>query len=192
MKSSSSRSRAWRVLPSEEERPATRACDHPGCGQGGEFRAPRSRDSLNEYYWFCLEHVRAYNASWDYYAGMSPEEIESEVRRSTTWERPTWPLGTKGNGRKFSFRMDDPFGFFEHDDDEERAKPPRPPTPEELAMKTLELTPDAPLTLADLKARYKELVKRHHPDANNGDKGAEERFKRINQAYQTLKASLSA
>ena len=55
-----------------------RPCDAPGCEAQGEFRAPRSRSKLNDYLWFCLPHVREYNASWDYYKGMSPQEIEAQ------------------------------------------------------------------------------------------------------------------
>jgi hypothetical protein len=73
-----------------------RACEHPGCAQPGEFRAPRDRAHLNEYRWFCLEHVRAYNASWDYYKGMGADEIESHLRQDSGWQRPTWPLGRLG------------------------------------------------------------------------------------------------
>jgi len=181
--------RTWRLgWDVAEEGKAQRQCDHPGCDHEGAFKAPRGRDRLDEYYWFCLDHVRAYNASWDYYAGMSVDEIESEVRRDTTWQRPTWPLGAKTSNRRFSFGIRDPFGFFEEDVEEGVTK--APPTPEDAAMKILGLA--FPLTLVSLKARYKQLVKRHHPDANGGDKAAEEKFKEINQAYTTLLHSLSA
>lgn len=190
MKASSTK-RSWRVAYDEPEAgKVTRACDHPGCAGEGEFRAPRSRDKLNEYYWFCLEHVRAYNSQWDYYKGMSADQIEEEIRTSTTWQRPTWPLGAKGSARRFSYQINDPLGLFDEETEDLRRAKTRVLTPEEQAMKVLEL--DGPLTLAALKARYKELVKRHHPDANNGDKDSEERFKEINQAYTTLLASLTA
>lgn len=183
--------RSWRAAHAPEEpRQAVRTCDHPGCTHEGEFRAPQARDRLNQYYWFCLEHVRAYNARWDYYKGMSVDEIEREVRNSTTWQRPTWPLGSKTSNRKFSFTLHDPFGVFEEEAEDLRKAKTRPPTPEEDAMKVMEL--ESPLTVKTLKARYKQLVKRHHPDANGGDKDAEEKFKQINQAYTTLLASLTA
>ncbi len=78
-----------------EPLPPIRACDHPGCECGGEFRAPRSRLELDRYYWFCLEHVRAYNVAWNYYRGMSEPEIEAEIRRDTVWQRPSWKLGER-------------------------------------------------------------------------------------------------
>jgi hypothetical protein len=70
----------------------------PGCANAGEFRAPKSRETLNDYWWFCLEHVRAYNAGWDFYKGMSAGQIETQLRQDTGWQRPTWPLGSLGGG----------------------------------------------------------------------------------------------
>lgn len=182
--------RSWRsAYAPEEPQQAVRTCDHPGCTHEGEYRAPQARDRLNEFYWFCLEHVRAYNAKWDYYKGMSVDEIEREVRNSTTWQRPTWPLGSKTSNRKFSYGLNDPFGLFEEEAEEMKKAKARPPSAEEEAMKVMEL--DGELTLKILKTRYKQLVKRYHPDANGGDKDAEEKFKQIAQAYTTLLNSLN-
>jgi hypothetical protein len=182
--------RSWRIPYDDAPKPQTRRCDHPGCTGEGEYRAPKARDRLNDYYWFCLDHVRAYNSSWDFYKGMSPEQIEEEVRRSTTWQRDTWPLGAKTGNRRFNFGIHDPFGVFDEDMVKEQNAKARAETPEQAAMRVMEL--DGPLTLAILKKRYKELVKRHHPDKHGGDKAAEEKFKEINQAYTTLLASLNA
>ena len=169
----------------------SRSCDHPGCAEAGEFRAPKSRETLHDYYWFCLEHVRAYNAAWDYYAGMQPDEIEQVVRYDTTWQRPTWPLGrrTSSGYRIDSEKIRDSFGLFGDTVWGGPSERMAPPTPEEKAMRVMELK--APVTVELLKARYRELCKLHHPDANGGDKGAEERFKRIGQAYKTLMESLN-
>lgn len=185
----------------EPEAPPTRRCEHHDCSQAGEYRAPRSRIDLNSYYWFCLEHVREYNLAWNYYAGMSPEEIEAEMRTDSTWNRPTWPFGqsrgapgakpsgprTAGGPRPGGRpRFTDGFGFFD-DDGADEAGQRGAATPEETrAMAIFNLS--HPITLADVKTRYKELVKRHHPDANGGDKKAEERFKLITQAYTVLRA----
>jgi DnaJ-domain-containing protein 1 len=165
-------------------RPLQRGCDRPGCSGGGEFRAPRSRHTLNEYFWFCLEHVREYNAAWNYYAGMSEAEIEAEIRRDTTWQRPSWPLGSRIGS--VHGRMRDHFGVFGEGEAEAELRR-RPASPEEAALRVFDLDP--PFTLVALKTRYKELVKRHHPDANGGDKIAEEKLKVINQAYSTLKTA---
>lgn len=173
----------------DEPKRHLRNCDRPGCPHEGEFRAPRSRDQLNEYYWFCLSHIREYNASWDYYKGMSMDEIEREVRTSTTWERPTWPMGQKTSSRRFSFNINDPFDVFGENAEEFQKPHKRMETAEEEAMRVMALKE---LTLPKLKARYKQLAKLYHPDATGGDKMMEEKFKDITQAYQTLLTSLGA
>jgi len=177
----------------DETEPAVnpvRVCDHPGCAAAGEYRAPRSRASLRNFYWFCLDHVRAYNAGWNYYVGMSAAEVEREIRSDTVWQRPTWPMGGRGKLRYSPHFRD--FGMFGLDDDvphERRHDAPhrRPLSQEEHALAIFNLEP--PFTLVGLKARYKELVKLHHPDVHGGDKAAEERLKIVNLAYATLKAS---
>jgi len=170
-----------------------RACDHPGCTLGGEHRAPRSRDRLNEYFWFCLDHVRAYNSQWNYYEGMSPDEIEREIRQDTTWQRPTWPMGSGGSAKSaFVNGIHDPYGVM--GDTVEAGANGNPlrqrPAKERAAMRRLGL--DEPLTLITLKTKYKELVKIHHPDANGGDLQSEETFKDINAAYRVLLTALDA
>jgi len=162
-------------------------CDAPGCLNHGEYRAPKSRTNLREFYWFCLDHVREYNAAWDFYKGMSPGEIEMQVRADTSWQRPTWPLGRLGQSR-----MDEAveaelhaftFGA--------RPAPPKPAAPPELreALGVLNLT--WPVSMDDVKTRYKELAKRHHPDANGGDKASEEILKSVNLAYAALRSKFS-
>jgi DnaJ-domain-containing protein 1 len=179
------RPRASFVDPSEPARPHVRYCDHEGCVNEGEFRAPRSRDKLNLYWWFCLEHVRAYNAAWNYYEGMSESEIEADLRKDTVWQRPTWPLGWR-------LKMRDPLNIIDGDDADGHGGHPhqREMTIEEKALAVFELDP--PFTLVELKKRYKLLVKRHHPDANGGDKDSEERLKVINQAFAFVKAKYFA
>ena len=175
-----------------EPPPPERLCDHPGCECGGDFRAPRSRLELDRYYWFCLEHVRAYNLAWNYYAGMSDIEVEAEIRRDTVWQRPTWKLGERHGPSPW---VRDPFGFYTGNQNgggrraNGRANESafRAASAREQALAVFDIEP--PFTPVRLKARYKVLVKLHHPDAHGGDKAAEEKLKIINQAYATLKAS---
>ena len=80
-----------------------RVCDHPGCTETGEFRAPKSRETLGEYFWFCLDHVREYNKAWNYFAGMSDVEVERIVRKDTVWDRPELAPGSlAGSGAAYS------------------------------------------------------------------------------------------
>lgn len=170
-----------------------RPCDHPGCVAGGDFPAPRSRLELDRYFWFCREHVRAYNAAWNYYAGMNANEIEAEIRRDTVWQRPSWRFGLHPQGAHAGARPRDPFDFFAAGagaESRRHAPPERPLSAREQALAVFDLAP--PVTAGRLKARYKALVKEHHPDTHGGDKAAEEKLKIINQAYATLKASFPA
>lgn len=213
---------------------AERPCNHPDCIGEGLYRAPRSRHELDEHIWLCLDHIREYNRAWDYFAGMSTDEIEAHTRRDMIGWRPTWPLGRLGSAhaeakreeaaRRSSWRrgngrsqgrgpsddpfdnMRDPFEFFAEGGEAAGARPGRDrgtgrngertagrngARNEEMeALHTMGLR--LPLTKTALRTRYKELVKRLHPDANGGDKAAEERLKLVNQAYATLKNSVSA
>ncbi len=176
------RGRGKREIPRQD---VERRCDWPGCRETAEHRAPRSRRELNRFWWFCLGHVRQYNASWNYYAGMTEQEVEADVRFDTVWQRPSWRMGERI--RTFAFgsaNVRDSFSVFGHEGEARK----RPSTPEEQALVVLDLEP--PVTVAVVKARYKELVKRHHPDANGGAKAAEERFKDINAAYCIILKSL--
>lgn len=175
--------------------PVTRPCDVPGCPGEGAHRAPKGRDRLTDYYWFCLEHVRLYNQAWDYYAGMTPEEIEAHIRRDATWQRPTWPLG-HWTVRERMLREEALHGFAQGEARTGGAKYGEDTagartavlSAEEEALAVLGLDAQV-LSFDTIKSRYRQLAKQHHPDANGGDREAEEKLKRINQAYTILKAS---
>jgi curved DNA-binding protein CbpA len=187
---------------------AARTCDHPDCSAEGTYRAPRARDRLDEYFWFCLDHVREYNRAWNFFEGMTEEQIEAVRRWDTTWNRPSWPFASVGAGPN-TFRDD--FGFFHEEQREERQQRRQwenhrqwrengggargrgrkadlsGETEEEAALAELDLTP--PVSFDAIKARYKELVKTLHPDVNGGDASNEDRLKTVNQAYATLRAA---
>ncbi|MCL2429456.1 MAG: J domain-containing protein [Alphaproteobacteria bacterium] len=177
--------RAYAPDPAAPGRP----CDMPDCPAMGEYRAPKARTNLTDYHWFCLEHVRAYNAAWDYYKGMTPGQIEAQLRADTAWQRPSWPLGRLGAAawEDELFRRDPLHllvaGGIKQGQRRSQEKPPAE-LREPLAVFGLAW----PTTLDEVKTRYKELAKRHHPDANGGDRAAEERLKTINLAYAALRA----
>lgn len=175
-----------------------RPCDVPGCSEPGDYRAPQSRSRLNQYYWFCLDHVREYNRAWNFLDGMTDDQVEVMVRQDTVWQRPTWPLGgwraaedalrreaewLHGQSAGAQARTDSA-------DDRAGGAPQAPTTEEDRALATLDLRP--PVDFSAVKARYKSLVKRHHPDANGGSREAEERLKSINRAYSILKAAMAS
>jgi len=166
-----------------------RNCDCAGCGQPGDFRAPKSRDRLMDYFWFCLDHVRDYNRHWDYFAGMSMREIETYVRSATVWDRPSWPLGQAGNAGASEQKLRDKAmdEFFAEGVAPPPSSPASPvlPKAERDALTALELAP--PTDLTAIKTRYRLMVKRYHPDLHGGSRAAEEKFKSINQAFTLLR-----
>ena len=181
------RPRAYAPDPDAPGRP----CDNPGCECPGEFRAPKSRSTLNDYWWFCLTHVREYNSAWDFYKGMTPGQIEAQTRLDTQWQRPTWPLGRLGARFLNEDALRDPLenlaaGRRRHAEHAAAA------TPSELREPLTTLGLDWPVTLDAVKTRYKELAKRNHPDFNGGDRAAEERLKTINLAYAAVRTHFSA
>ncbi len=177
-------------------------CAWDGCTAEGVHKAPQDR-SLTSYVKFCLEHVRAYNAKWDFHVHMSPLEIEREIRSMQTWDRPTWPLGQNtATAKKYKAwspdKVHDPMDLGAGTAfDPKQKKTTRQKSwaddmglksEERKALKVFEL--EGPVTLADVKNRYKDLVKQHHPDKHGGSKEAEARMKTINSAYQLLTVAL--
>lgn len=188
-----SQSRRRRQFHDPDPPPLPLTCQHEGCAAPGLYRAPRSPQSLNDYLWFCLDHVRDYNRRWNYYADMSPAEMESAIRAAIIGERPTWPLGHRvgrwrlAEGDFIPAEQREAMARRLHGD-KTRARDrwkARTRSPEEQALAILDLAP--PVTWAEIKKRYKALAKALHPDANGGDRRAEEKLKIVNQAYSRLK-----
>jgi curved DNA-binding protein CbpA len=198
-----------RVKPDQDRRlrATCPACDWPGCGEAATHRAPKGRVREREYWRFCLEHVREYNQSYNFFAGMSDDAVARYQRDAITGHRPTWKMGmTGGRGRSARMRSenifsdygaDDPFGVFRELGGAPRSGSDTGATDqgaqrtvrnaERKAFHALGLEIDALRT--DIKARFKELVKRHHPDVNGGDRGSEDKLREIIQAYNYLKSA---
>ena len=173
-------------------------CEWEGCNQPGGYRAPKGRHQEGKYHNFCLQHVREYNKKYNYFAGMQDDAIRDYQRSASTGHRPTWGMGVNrsgGSGPKpgdahwASFT--DPFGFFAGNGEpgSEQAKPEARPLGnfERKSFEALDL--EGTESGTEIKARYKELVKRHHPDANGGDRSLEDRLREIIQAYNYLKSA---
>jgi len=184
-----------RVKPGEDRRIRADmpACNWPDCRGGATHRAPKGRLREGEYWHFCLDHVREYNQSYNFFAGMSDAAVMAYQKDALTGHRPTWKMGT-GKGtmrpdvRAFGSHSD-PFGLFgEGVRAEQKARVETRPirNAERKALETLGLEIDA--TSQQVKTRFKELVKRHHPDANGGDRSTEDRLVEIIQSYNYLKS----
>ena len=165
-------------------------CDSPKCNEKGEYKAPKSRVMLNEYFYFCLNHIKEYNKSWDFYKGMSVEQIENSMRSDTFWDRLSWPLKNsfKNIFDEFNEYVED---FVKNDDDKindtyfkNKLLDENLTLDEAKALKELDLK--MPISLEKIKKNYKKLVKIFHPDVNGNNKDAEEKFKQINESYKLL------
>jgi DnaJ domain len=193
-----------RVKPDQDRRLRAElpACEWPRCAAPATHRAPKGRLRASEYWRFCLDHVREYNNSYNFFEGMSDDAIAKYQKEDLTGHRPTWKMGSIGgrqgdakrNSRGFrgsGWAADDPFGLFGRAARDGRARPAaegrRVLNAQRRALDVLGLEADA--KRADIKARFKVLVKRHHPDANGGDRTSEDRLREIIQAYNYLKSA---
>lgn len=169
------------------------ACEWAGCTEKASHRAPKSRGEEHKYWRFCLEHVRQYNQNYNFFKGMSDAAVMAYQKDALTGHRPTWKMGTgKGTVRPdFSAfgGQADPFSLFgEGVRAEQQARAEARPVrnAERKALDTLGLEVGA--NKHQVKMRFKELVKRHHPDANGGDRSTEDRLVEIIQSYNYLKS----
>ena len=185
-------------------KPGEKPCDWPDCLKASTARAPKSRERLNDFYDFCQPHAAEYNKSWNFYAGMNEAQVRAaKENEAMTGGRPTWEMKAGKNSREaaaFASKMgttraegaagswQDSFGLFGR-----RVREQAVNEEDTLRIGKLERQALADLDLdlrtdkAGIKARYHELLKRFHPDLNQGDRGAEAKLQRVIKAYKTLK-----
>jgi curved DNA-binding protein CbpA len=186
-----------------QAREAAIKCEWPECPNKGPHRAPKGRENSREYWHFCLDHVREYNQSYNFFSGMNAEAVARYQKDALTGHRPTWKMGANGSGKAGKGTAEaeldhasDPFSMFSELNGRGRWRPgpggtePKAETrkifnAERKALQVMGLSVEA--TLEDVKAKYKALVKQHHPDANGGDRSTEDRLIEIIKAYNYLK-----
>lgn len=164
----------------KSSRSRPRTCDMPDCQECGEYKAPKDR-ALSDYYWFCLPHIQEYNKAWDFFAGMSGADIENFINTSTVWDRPTRRFDSMANEKLYQKAWQ----TYNFTDEAPPQKDQPRNTPELEALAIMGVEP--PVTLDAIKARYKALVKKHHPDHVGPDPESEDILKKINMAFTILK-----
>ena len=180
-----------RVKPTKDRRAKSDApgCEWMGCKEKATHRAPKGRGSDKEHWRFCLDHVREYNQSYNFFAGMSDAAVMAYQKDAITGHRPTWKMGTgKGKMRPDFSNIGDPFGLLGEGfrtEKKARVETRSVRNAERKALDTLGLESGA--SKVQVKSRFKLLVKRHHPDANGGDRSTEDRLIEIIKAYNYLK-----
>ena len=179
---------AEEVRPDNEPR-----CQHMGCARKGEFKAPKGRDHEGQFFRFCLDHVREYNSTYNYFAGMSDAALQSYQKDALTGHRPTWNVGVNGTVPPDS-KLDAASLLKSRLERLRRAREASATaasrrTVGKAALKALEsLGLDETADKDTIRARFKELAKRLHPDLNEGDRSREDKLRAIIDAYNYLKS----
>ncbi len=175
-------------------------CEAPGCTRPGPHRAPKGRKHEGQYWHFCIDHVRAYNATYNYFDGMNDAAVQAYQKDAVIGHRPTWAMGMNKPGKPSAADVErdwayaDPLGILRAAGvaGAKRAPEPEPRRPRHTASvrKALDvLGLDENADSAAIKAQYKTLVKRFHPDANGGDRSFEDRLRDIIRAHDVLRAA---
>lgn len=175
-------------MPKRKNRDATppsgHPCSVPGCPEPGDFRAPRSRDNLREYQWFCAAHIAEFNKKWNYFEGMTEHEIYDFQRDATYGHRPTWRVDQFG--KHSTQKVEEAFARMFGDGATKQARSNARPISARVKDALAVLDLEHPSDKARVKTQYRELVKKYHPDVNRGNARSEETFKKITAAYHYL------
>ena len=173
-----------------------RQCDHPGCTLRGQYRAPKSPDSLDEYLWFCKDHVREYNLKWNFFAGQSDDEMLESMERERIWGRATRPMGENDERRAWErLGIEDPHQILGEKATRNPGNRPggdgshnrRLPPTERRALDILSARDT--WTRGEIRKQYKSLVKDLHPDMNKGNRADEERLQEVVWAWDQIRDS---
>ncbi|MEY8882812.1 DnaJ domain-containing protein [Donghicola sp. XS_ASV15] len=171
---------------------STRNCEHPGCEEAGKYRAPRAPDVLDEYLWFCKDHVREYNQKWSFFDGTTEAELNAQRSKDRVWERKTKPIADPEQRAWARLGIEDPHQVLGQNATRNPGKSSNghtrklPPT-ERKAIEILEAKDH--WTKAEIRKAYKALIKVLHPDMNGGDRSDEEKLQEVVWAWDQVKDS---
>lgn len=174
---------------------SNRGCEHEGCGEAAKYRAPKSPDNLEEFLWFCKEHIRTYNLKWNFFDGASQEEMERQFSKDKVWDRETKPFGKKSDEQRAWERLgvDDPHQVLGVNATRNPGKSitgtRKLPPSDRKAVEILEARDH--WTKKEIRKQYKSLIKILHPDLNGGDRSDEERLQEVVWAWDQIKESRS-
>ena len=169
-----------------------RPCDYGGCNEHGEFQAKTKSPAK---FFYCLNHIKEFNKNYNFFEGMSEEEIIDYQISAIIGHRPTWKSGTNPHANYFSkfakndgSAFEDPFDLFEKDKTSkyERQSKIKKGKISEKAYKLLDFSSLS--SKSDIRKKFKEVVKSLHPDTNGGDNSQEDLLKEVISAYKTLKS----
>ena len=162
-------------------------CEWDNCKEKGDYKAPIEKDNSKNYRWLCKEHVKLFNKSWNYFEGMSQNEIENFLKSDLTWHRPTQKFSSSDNFFNILWNnaLSDKFNFFDKEKITNNFNNRQLNEKDKDALKIMELELSA--TWPIIQKKFKTLVKKLHPDRNAGNKQYEDKLKKITLAYSHLK-----
>ena len=167
------------MLNTTQKENNNRICYNPDCNELGIYPAPKSKENLREYLYFCINCIREFNKSWNYFEGLNEEELEIEIRKSTTWNRPSWKFGTKN----LNYDFEKAFRQFNEQKKLDENKNVSKKIKDAFNLLDLDLnsSPD------EIKRRYKNLAKKWHPDVQQNETNHNKnKFIDITNAYKTI------
>jgi hypothetical protein len=171
---------------------STRVCEHEGCDKPGKYRAPKSPDRMDEYYWFCMEHVRAYNLNWNAFAAAAEQDLAAQMASDKVWNRDTKPFRRSVEEQAWArLGISDAHEVLGQNATRNPGRATTgtrklPPT-ERKAIEILDVRDTA--TKTEVRKAYKALIKVLHPDMNGGDRSDEERLQEVVWAWDQIKDS---
>ena len=165
-------------------------CEWSKCKKIGVYKAPVEKDNSKKFKLLCLEHIKAFNKSWNYFSDMNDQEIEDFIKSDLTWHKPTKSFGSSENFFRILWvnALDDKSSIFKNSVFKNFNRSKLSDKDKE-ALKILGLKNDT--NWSDIQKRFKMLVKKYHPDKNQGSKKYEDILKKITLAYSQLRLSMS-
>lgn len=174
---------------------STRVCDHPGCDLPGKYRAPKSPDTLDEYFWFCKDHIKEYNLKWNFFETTGEAGVQDQTDKDRVWERETKPFKKSAEERAWErLGIDDAHQVLGGNATQNPGKSitgstRKLPATERRAVEILDAKDH--WTKAEIRKSYKALIKVLHPDMNGGDRSQEDQLNEVVWAWDQIKDSRS-
>ncbi len=169
---------------------SVRLCEHEGCEEAGKFRAPKAPDVLDDFFWFCQQHVREYNLKWNFFDGTTEAELNAQRSKDKVWERETKPLGDPEARAWARLGIEDPHQVLGANGTQNKGRVSTgrklPPT-ERRAIEILDAKDN--WTKTEVRRAYKSLIKVLHPDMNGGDRSQEEQLQQVVWAWDQIRIS---
>ena len=161
-------------------------CDWDNCKEQGIYKAPVERDNVRKYKLLCLKHIKIFNKNWNYFENMNDQEIEYFIKSDLTWHKSTKNFGSSDNFFNILWNnaLDDKLNIFQSANYRDFKKTKMSQTDRD-AFQVMELNVE--VKWEKIQSKFKELVKKYHPDKNRGSKKFEDKLKKITLAYSQLK-----